>query len=202
MTTQDAIAYNIYRNDGSGGPIDYATPVASTSSTSWASGPLAAPGQWKFGVRAARLADGLEEKNLDAAVAISLGDAGADLSGRPAGPSGLRAFPRANGAIRVEWGYLTAARARSPLGFHVYLGAGGSPDYSAPVASTPYSLGRASYLCDLPGLVHGTRYAIGVRAYNGAGEEANTSTVQITSDAIGPQGVDILTATPTAQQGD
>ena len=202
LTSTNGVVYNLYRNDGAGGPIDYTSPIATTSATSWTSGPLVYPGVWKFGVRAYQVANSLEEKNLDAAIELVLDGSAADVSATPIAPSGLRAIPRPGGAIRVEWGYHSTVRGRLPLGFHVYLGAGGAPDYSSPVFSTVHLLGRTSYLGDLTGLVSGTTYTVGVRAYNAAGEEKNSSTVAITSDATGPQGVDTLIATPTAIQGD
>jgi len=201
-TSSNGVVYNVYRNDGSGGPIDYTNPIATTSAPSEISGPPVFPSDWKFGVRACQLANSLEEKNLDAAIELVLNGSAADISATPIAPNGLRAIPRAAGAIRVEWGYHSMGRGRLPLGFNVYLGVGGTPDYSSPVFSTAYALGRTTYLGDLTGLVSGTTYTVGVRAYNAAGEETNSSTVAITSDATGPQGVDTLTATPTAIQGD
>src|SRR5665213_3448713 len=102
------ISYNLYRNAGSGGPIDYSSPIATTTATTWtapAAPGLAYPGDWKFGVRAMWLDDALEEQNLDAAVELFLDASGLDISRRPTEPSGLRAIPQTAGAIRVEWGY-------------------------------------------------------------------------------------------------
>jgi hypothetical protein len=196
------VAYNIYGNDGSGGPIDYSTPIATTTETSWSSASLATPGSWKFSVRAVRVADGLEEQNLDAAITLDLDASAADVSSRPLPPNGLRAIPRPKGVVRVEWGYHLVERARTPSGFHVYAGIGGSLDYGSPVATVPFVLGRISYLAELNGLNAGEIYTVGVRAFNTAGEEANVSTTEVVSDATGPQGVDILAANPTATQGD
>jgi hypothetical protein len=197
------ISYHIYRNDGAGGPIDYSTPVATTADTSWtAPGPLACPGDWKFGVRAFRTDDAQEEQNLDVAAALVLDAQAVDVTRRPTAPSGLRAIPRPAGAIRVEWGWHGLNRTRLPRGFRVYVGIGGPPDYATPRASTPYVLGKTSYSADLTGLASGTTCWIAVRAFNDAGEESNTATVPAASSAAGPQGVDALTATATATQGD
>jgi hypothetical protein len=51
-----------------------------------------------------------------------------------------------------------------------------------------------SFVTDLPGLINGTVYTIGVRAYNGTAEEPNTVTVNCTADATGPAAVASLTA--------
>ena len=47
-----ATIYNVYGNDGAGGPVDYSAPVATTSATTWSSAPLAAPGLHRCAVRA------------------------------------------------------------------------------------------------------------------------------------------------------
>lgn len=87
-----SIAFHVYGNGGSG-PIDYTTPIATTSSLAWTSGELAAGAMWKFGVRAFDTVSGLEEQNLDAAAVITLDAGGLDVSNRPAPPNALRAFP-------------------------------------------------------------------------------------------------------------
>lgn len=195
------ISYNVYRNDGNGGPIDYSVPVATTAATSWtAPGPLAFPGNWKFGVRAFRTDDAQEEQNLNVAAALVLDASALDVTRRPTPPSGLRAIPQAGGAIRVEWGWPLLNRTRQPTGFRIYVGAGGPTDYTTPKASVPFVLGQSTYSVDLTGLDSGTTYSLCVRAFNDAGEETNTAAVLATSKAAGPQGVDALTATAT--QGD
>jgi hypothetical protein len=196
------VAYNIYGNDGAGGPIDYSTPITNTTETSWSSASLASPGSWKFGVRAVRVADGLEERNLDAAITLNLDTASADVSARPLPPSGLRAIPRPLGVVRVEWGYHLVDRTRAPVGFHVYNGTGGAIDYDSPAATVAYTPGRISYLADLSGLEAGAIHTVGVRAFNASGEDANVSTTEVVCDATGPNGVDLLAANPTATQGD
>ncbi|ODU01700.1 MAG: hypothetical protein ABS79_01325 [Planctomycetes bacterium SCN 63-9] len=104
--------------------------------------------------------------------------------------------------IRVEWGYHQINRSRLPDGFRIYLGVGPQPDYSSPAASVPHVLARTAYVSDLIGLAPGAIYSIGVRAFNGSGEETNTVTSLAISDATGPDGVDSLMALPTATQGD
>ena len=115
------IWYNIYSSPGPGRPIAYdADPVAIVQSLEWTSGTLAVPGVWGFGVRAAD-ANG-EERNLDAAISISINAAGLDISNVPAAPVGLRAFATTDAGIRVEWTTSPAAGAKKPAGFHVYIG--------------------------------------------------------------------------------
>jgi hypothetical protein len=186
--------YHVYSNGGSG-PIDYAAPIATVAGLSWASGPLAAPGDWKFGVRAFDPATGLEEQNLDCAVRIVLDTMGKDVTDRPLPPVGLRAFPLSGGAARVEWSYPPTRGAKAPAGFHVYIGTGGTPGYSAPIATVAYSSGLLnSFVANLSGLSGGTAYSAGVRAYNASGEEANTTAVSFTAATAGPSPVGSLTA--------
>jgi hypothetical protein len=168
--------------------------VATTASTSWTSGVLGAPGDWKFGVRAFDPATGLEEANLDCAVEVVLDSAGKDVTSRPAAPLGLRAFASGSGTARVEWWCPPAPGAKAPTEFRVYRGIG-SPSYAAPAAIVPYSSGfMGTFRATLSGLTGGTTYAVAVRARNASGEEANTNTVSVTAASAGPNPVDSLTA--------
>ena len=190
------ISYNVYANNGLGGPIDFSAPVATVASPTWTSGDLAAPGAWSFSVRAAN-ANG-EEQNLDCAVTIVLDGNGADITNRPAPPAGLRAFATAGGGVRVEWSYPPTRGPGTPAGFHVYIGTG-TPNYAAPVSAVPYSTGILSrFVANLAGLSGGTTYAIGVRSFNAVAEEANTATVSVTADSAGPLPVTGLTAVAIA----
>jgi hypothetical protein len=190
------LEYNIYSNTGIGDPIDYTTAIATTTFLTWTSGPLAYPGTWKFGVRAYDSGTGLEEENLDCSIVLILDAAGADITNRPKPPTALRAFATAGGAIRVEWAYNTINPSPVPTGFHVYIGAGGSPSYVTPVATVSFfSAIGGTYVADLPAVTGGIVYTVGVRAYNGTAEEPNTNTVNVTADSVGPAAVVTLTAT-------
>jgi hypothetical protein len=187
-------AYHVYGNSGAGDPINYASPLATVVGTAWTSQALAATGTWSFGVRAFD-ANG-EEQNLDCQVAIVLDAYSNDITNRPAAPIGLRAFATAGGSIRAEWFYPPAGGPKAPTRFHVYVGTGGTPDYSAPAATVPFNTGIFNtFVANLPSLVEGTTYSIGVRACNARGEEANTTSVSVLADATGPATVDGLTAT-------
>jgi hypothetical protein len=189
-----AIYYNIYHNTGAGDPINYGTRVATTEALEVTLGALAYPSTWSFGVRAEN--EFGEEQNLDCEVTIILDADGNDVSTMPAAPTALRAFAIKAGGIRVEWGYPQAAA--KPLGFHVYLGSG-PPDYTTVAATVAFNLGRAGvWLADLAGLVDGTTYVVGVRAFSSTIEETNTATATATADATGPTAVHNLAGTPSA----
>jgi hypothetical protein len=188
--------YHVYSNTGSGDPINYATSVATTliSDTTWTSTALAAPGAWKFGVRA--FDSNGEEQNLDCAVTIVLDAFGNDITNQPLPPTGLRAFAMPGGSIRVEWYYPLTRGPTVPIGFNIYLGIGDAPNYTTPAATVLYSAGLFNvFVANIAGLSDGTTYAVGVRAYNGSGAEQNTIAVSVTADAIGPAAVDSLFAT-------
>jgi hypothetical protein len=188
------VQYHIYSNSGAGLPINYATPIATVSGTTWTSGPLAFPADWWFAVRAFNSFG--EEQNLDAAVELILNAAGDDITNQPLPPLGLRAFAMAAGAVRVEWGFANVQPARVPTGFHVYIGTGGVPSYITPAATVSYASAIANtFVANLTGLSGGTVYTIGVRAFNASAEETNTTTVNVTADTTGPAPVDSLTAT-------
>lgn len=180
--------YNIYSNGGSG-PIDYSTPLGSTSSLTYTTAALAYPNEWRFAVRAS---DGtFEELNVDAAVRLVLDASGADATGLPSAPVGLSAWAIAGGGIRVTWSYPTISLA-GVTGFRVYVGSP-SPDYGTVKATVAASAGLRSFQADVAGLADGTTYAVAVRAYNGSGEEANATTVSATAKATGPAAVVGLT---------
>jgi hypothetical protein len=194
-----AIAYYIYTNTGAGDPINYSKPAATVSTLTWPSPTLSFPGSWSFGVRAFDTVSGLEEQNLDCSVTVTLSTSGQDVTNQPMPAVGIRAFPMAGGSIRVEWPYPVVNRARVPTGFNVYIGTGGTPNYSSPVATVLFAAGIAnSFVCNLPGLSGGTTYTIGVRAYNAITEESNTNTVTVTANATGPSPVVQLTGVATS----
>lgn len=198
------VEYHVYSNTNAhnltgyttAAPIDYSLPIATTGLLTWTSSPLGFPGTWRFAVRAFDPVTSLEEENLDAAVTIILDASGVDITNRPKAPTALRAFPRAGGTIRVEWAYNTINPAPVPTGFHVYKGTGGVVSYGSPAATVSFQAAIAgSFVTDLTGLVNGTVYTIGVRAYNSTAEEPNTVTVNCAADATGPAAVVSLSAT-------
>ncbi len=193
-----AVQYHVYANSGRGDPIDYQHPVDTTAMTTFTSWGLRFPGIWKFAVRAFDVLTGLEEQNLDAQVTITLGADGSDVSSIPDPPVGLLVLAVAGGKIRVEWGYPTI-HGGNPTGFHVYLGSGGSPNYAAPAGTVTALDGIfPRYSTLITGLTTGITYSVGVRAFNSAGEEANTRFVNVLLKGSAPRAVVNLTATATA----
>ena len=139
-----SIEYHVYGNTGAGDPIDYSSPLATSSGLGWTSGSLTFPGTWSFSVRAYDTVSGLEEQNLDCAISIILDSNGNDITNRPLPPTAIRAFALAAGSIRVEWYYPPSAGLKAPTGFNVYTGTGGSPSYGSPAATVAFSTGIAN----------------------------------------------------------
>jgi hypothetical protein len=192
--------YHIYANSGRGDPINFSAPAATVNGLTWTSSTLSYPGAWSFNARAFDTVSGLEEQNVDCSVTIVLDASGQDITNVPLAPAGIRAFALAGALVRVEWLYPIVNRAKTPAGFHVYVGTGGEPNYSSSAATVAFSTGIANtFVSTLTGLTDGTAYTIGVRAYSATGEEPNTNTVVVTADATGPTAVDSLTAVATAQ---
>lgn len=186
------LGYHVYASPAPGVPIDYGTVVATTAMTTWTSFPLS-PGTWKFGVRA--FDSNGEEQNLACAVTIVIDASGNDASNVPLPPTGLRAFATPGGSIRIEWWFPRTTGAMAPVGFFVYLGTTGTPNYASPAATVPYASGYANtFVSNISSLANGTTYTVGVRAYNASGIEKNTATVDVTADATGPGAVTGLTA--------
>ena len=191
------IWYSIYANTGIGDPINYTTPIAVVQTVTYTTAALTYPGTWRLAVRAGDLYG--QEQNLDCAVTITLSSAGYDVSNTPVPPVAVRALARAGGVIRVEWGYPTMVGGpKAPTGFHVYVGTGGTPNYSSPAATASWGSAVANtWVANLNGLANGVTYTIAVRAYNLTAEEVNTNTVSQTAVSVGPTAVVSLTATAT-----
>jgi hypothetical protein len=189
-----ALQYRVYQNDSAGGPVDYGTVVATVAGLTWDSAPLPPTSDTTFAVRAFDPVAGLEEKNVDARVRIRLDAAGVDVSGMPNAPIGLGARATGGGGATATWLYNPGAQGGRPAGFRVYVG---SPavSYASPALSVPYSSGRPTFFGRLAGLAPGD-YQLAVRAYNAAGEEANTAVVALAIPAGGPLPVEDLAAAP------
>lgn len=189
-------SYNVYGNGGLGGPVDYSTIVATTSSLNYTGATLANPSDTTFAVRAT---DGTsEEQNIDCRVRIVIDVDGNDVSAIPNAPSMLSAVPTLGGGCRVDWLHVAVANTPVPLGFKVWLTSGPTVNYAAsPAATVPFSPRLFRFSAVLSGLSDGVAYSIGVRATNQAGDETNTIRASVTGLAIGPSPVSGLTGTPS-----
>lgn len=180
------ISYHLYKSNGLGGPVDSSSPVATTSGLT-ATLSVDIPSDTTFQVRAFDTVSGFTETNGDARVRVIVDDSGNDITNLPHAPWGLSAVPWGNGAVRVSW-----MAGGSCSGFQVYAGSG-TPSYATPLADlrfidlvTPYSV----VLSGLSGTV-----AVGVRAFDATGQEANTNTVSVAVVTSGPSPIPSLTAT-------
>lgn len=191
-----ATNYHVYSNDGAGGAIDYATPIATVTTPGYLTGPLT-PGTWSFAVRAFDTVSGLEERNADAVVDVAVSAGLADISAVPFAPRAVTATVSGSGTVRVSWAYPYTERTRAPVGFRVYQGSPATPSYAAPVATVSYAgQGYLHYRATIAGLTGGIQYAFAVRAYNATGEESNATVVSVTALTTAPADVDSLTGTP------
>lgn len=189
-----ATQYHVYANDGAGGPIDYGTVVATTASLTWASGALAYPGDWRFGVRAFDTVSGLEESNVDAAVRLVLDATGVDITGRPAPVASLAVATVVGGSLRVTWFPASHATPR-PTGYRVWCQGGASVNFAlAPDATVPFDGAATVFAATIGPLTSGADYAVAVRAYAGSTDDGSTAFVLAVPDGDGPDPVDDLTA--------
>lgn len=180
-----AIVYRIYKGDAAGGPVDYATIVATVTGLSHVAAALPLSSTTRFAVRAYDNVTGIEHDSVDAEVAITVNSAGGDASDTPGPVRFLRARATANASIVVEWSHDGPDDATAPAGFRVYAGAP-TVSYASPLATVTYwGRGRA-YRATLSGLTGGSTYQIAVRPYNAAGEQTTSPIVTATADATGP----------------
>ena len=136
-----AILYNIYANDGLGGPVNYATALATTPSLSWSPGPLSPSSDNTFAVRAFDSTAGLEEANTEARVRIIVDASGRDATARPNAPTALVARAAASGGCLASWTYLPAGQGAPATSFSVFLAAGAAPSYATIAATVPFAPG-------------------------------------------------------------
>ena len=192
------IVYNIYANDGLGGAVNYATPIAATAALTYTPGPLPQASDTTFAVRAFDTTTGLEESNTEARVRIILDPNGQDISARPNAPNALAVRATAGGGCLATWGYNPVGQGGPPSAFLIYLTPGAAPDYTAAAATVPFLAGMARFSCALAGLADGATYSVAVRASNPAAIERNTSAVaSVTGDATPPNNVDALSGVAT-----
>lgn len=188
-----SLEYKIYGSDGLGGPIDYSTPIGTTSSLTFSPPALAPGSDWSFAVRARDTVSGLTEDNVDAIVRVVTDALGADITGRPNAPTGLAAVVAANGSVRVSWAYNPGGQGAAPTGFHVYRTTP-TISYASPTATVPYVSGVPTYSTTLTGLTDGASYQVAVRAYNATAEEPNATVATVTARSSGPAAVEGLSA--------
>jgi hypothetical protein len=193
------IAYRVYKNNGSGGPVDYTTIVAQTSSLSYAASALGTPSDTTFVVRAVDTANGnLEDLNQDARTRIRIDASGNDISAQPNPVLFIASKPLASGALRVRWAYNPRGQGGAPTGFKVWITTGGSVNYAAsPSTTVAYDPNKQIFSVDFAAstLTDGTTYSVGVRAYNSTATETNTVSSAIIGQATGPTAVEALTVT-------
>ncbi len=190
-----AIVYQVFSNDGAGGPIDYSTVVATVSGTSFTTGALALSGDYRFGVRAMDTATGLGEANTQASVRIVLDATGNDVGRVPNAPFSVTARATSGGGCLVSWTYFAVGQAAAPANFLVYLTAGTSPSLATPAATIAYKSGVAGYSCQLGGLLDATTYTVSVVS-KGAGALASSvaGSATVVGDATPPGDVEALVA--------
>ena len=164
-----AISYHVYGNDGQGGSIDYTVVVATIAAASasplgsFTTGPLGAPSDNSFAVRAFDDVSGVEEANTDARVRVVIDAGGQDVSSRPNAVVGLSVRWAVGNVCLVSWGYASAGQGGAPTQFNVSA----SPEASglAPITqSVAYVPGISGYGCQLPGLATASDWTIQVGA--------------------------------------
>jgi hypothetical protein len=167
-----ALIYRIYSNGGTGGPVDYVNPVASTPTLTFQAGPLSPSSDTTFAVRAFDPVTGLEEANTDARVRVVIAADGRDVSARPDTPFAVTLSASTGGGARVSWAYRPSETAGVPTGFNIHLGPAGTAPGPTPAATVGYVPGRLGYTCVLPGPLVYAIYAVSVQAFNTSGVDA------------------------------
>ena len=190
-----AIVYRIYSNGGTGGPIDYSTPLATTPDPTYTTAGLAPSRDYRFAVRAFDTATGIEEANTQATRRLVLDGLGRATGDAPKAIHALVARPLVGGNCRVSWAYRSAGQATPPISFEVYLTTGLHTDLGTPQTTVAYRPGALGYSCSLTGLSDGIVSTVSVLA-RGADALAACEAVSVgvRGDSTPPDDVDGLIA--------
>ena len=175
------ILYRIYTNHGSGGLVDYTTPLVSTPALTYAVGALGPSTDTTFVVRAFDDGTGFEEASTESRVRIIIAADGTDVSVQPNPPHAVTLSRTTGGGCRVCWAFAKAVPFGTPTGFNVYLTPGSVVTYATPTVSVPYSSGRLGYSVTLPGPFAVSAYTVGIKSFNStsASTASGTATSQI-----------------------
>jgi hypothetical protein len=188
------VVYRIYSNGGSGGPVDYDSPIAEVSGLEWTSQALPAGSSFRFAVRAYDPVSGLQESNLDATSALVIDAEGRDATRVPRPPMGLRSVDRGGGRIRLEWAIADSLASNRATHYHVYLEQDTVRNFSSPIVVPVSAIRGVVASTELHGLLEGRLYAAVVRAANAHGEDGNVNQIRFTADHTPPARVDALSA--------
>ena len=175
------IAYHVYSNLGNGGPVNFSSPLLTTTDLSCVTGPLGVSTNSTFVVRAFDVTTGLEEANTVATVRVSIGSDGVENTGLPNAPHALIFSAVMGGGCLVGWAYAPTSGQGIPTGFCVYLTQGSSIAYHNAAATIPYVAGQLGYSCLIPGPFQAATYHAAVRSFNSVGTEGNPVTQSLST---------------------
>lgn len=191
-----SILYRVYSNDGAGGPLNYVQPIATTTNLSYVTSALAAPGDYRFAVRAYDTQAGREEANTEVRARIRLDAQGRDVTATPNAAFAVVARPTSAGGCRVSWAYSASGQGGKPTQFALSI----VPDLLASTTPAPvvvnYAPGVTSYSWDFAALTDQASYTVFVRAQgNPAYLVSDPASAHFVADATAPDDVDALVAT-------
>jgi hypothetical protein len=188
------IVYQIYSNGGSGGPVNYSSPIATVTGTSYSTGPLSVSSAYRFAVRTMDTTTVLLEANTQANVCVRLDASGNDIGQVPNVPFAPVARATSGGGCLVAWSYLASARGNAPTAFLVYLTPGSTPLLTSPVATVTYQPGVSGYSFQLNGLLDSIAYMVSIVSQGAAGAASVATSTTVVGDSTAPGDVDTLTA--------
>lgn len=161
------ILYRVYSNNGTGGPIDYGTPVGVVAESVFETGELQVPSDNLFGIRSFDASSQLEEANTDVRIRIVIDSEGRDITSRPNAPHALVARPTSPGTWMVRWAYDRTAQYAEPREFQLLLRAGSLVEAPVLSARIPYHRSSSVYQFLLSELIDHTNYWVSVSSCGG-----------------------------------
>ena len=171
-----SIKYRIYSNHGSGGLVDYSTPLATVDKPTYQTGPVAYPSDSTFVVHAYDELTGQEEANTDASIRLILDGQGNDVTDQPNPVQGMMVNRTQGAGARISWSYVGKSGTTAPTNFMVRLSNGSTEIATAKLA---YHLDRLGYSVNFPGPFNMSTYQALVAATNRYG--INSAPVIVTA---------------------
>lgn len=196
LTTSTPIAgehYNVYRDDGAGGAINYSSAVGTyddedetvtitSQNLNASAGTLKS---WRYVAKGEN--DSTDEGAPSDYCTVVVDENGVAQYQVGNVIQSQSATAIAAGKIRITWLYNPIGQPETPTGFKVYQSSGGA--YSL-VRTEPYVNGKSKYLWTTGALTNGTTYSYYVRTYRTVSETdyetQNTTAVTATADTSSP----------------
>lgn len=165
----NSILYRVYWNSGTGGPVDFSTPLATVSSSNFQVGSLAAPSDCTFVIRSYDPITALEDANSDARLRVVIDETGRDVTSIPDVPQNVWVSPRFGGGYLVGWIYRPKEGRGLADAFRIEVTTPGVSGNILKVLTVPRDIRQPAQVCLIDADIPVGDYEVTVKATNSMG---------------------------------